>query len=126
KSIGFVLLVIGIIITMTTMSQNAYASLILDINEGQKLIDSGLYAHVRHPQYSGFVLIMFGFLLQWPTLLTLAMFPVLVWMYSRLSIHEERETEKAFGSDWRAYAARTPRFIPRLRNLRRKEIEEQE
>ena len=65
-------------------------------------------------------------LLQWPTLLTLAMFPVLVWMYSRLSIHEERETEKAFGSDWRAYAARTPRFIPRLRNLRRKEIEEQE
>jgi protein-S-isoprenylcysteine O-methyltransferase Ste14 len=69
---------------------------------------------------------MFGFLLQWPTLLTLAMFPVLVWMYSRLSIHEERETEKAFGSDWRAYAARTPRFIPQLRNLRRKEIEEQE
>ena len=91
-----------------------------------QLATTGLYAHVRYPQYSGFVLIMFGFLLQWPTLLTLAMFPVLVWMYSRLSIHEERETEKAFGSDWRAYAARTPRFIPRLRNLRRKEIEEQE
>jgi len=91
-----------------------------------QLATTGLYAHVRHPQYSGFVLIMFGFLLQWPTLLTLAMFPVLVWMYSRLSIHEERETEKAFGSDWRAYAARTPRFIPQLRNLRRKEIEEQE
>ena len=91
-----------------------------------QLATTGLYAHVRHPQYSGFVLIMFGFLLQWPTLLTLAMFPVLVWMYSRLSLYEERETEKTFGSDWRAYAARTPRFIPRLRNLRRKEIEEQE
>jgi len=90
------------------------------------LATTGLYAHVRHPQYSGFVLIMFGFLLQWPTLLTLAMFPVLVWMYSRLSLYEERETEKTFGSDWRAYAARTPRFIPQLRNLRRKEIEEQE
>tara|TARA_R110002111_G_scaffold116092_1_gene177251 strand:- start:3014 stop:3727 length:714 start_codon:yes stop_codon:yes gene_type:complete len=84
-----------------------------------QLATTGLYAHVRHPQYAGFVLIMFGFLLQWPTLLTLAMFPVLIWMYARLSAHEERETEKAFGNDWRAYAARTPRFIPRLRSIRR-------
>ena len=60
------------------------------------------------------------------SIVLLAMFPVLVWMYSRLSLYEERETEKTFGSDWRAYAARTPRFIPQLRNLRRKEIEAQE
>jgi protein-S-isoprenylcysteine O-methyltransferase Ste14 len=45
---------------------------------------------VRHPQYVGFILVMFGFLLQWPTLLTLAMFPVLVWMYVRLARQEER------------------------------------
>ena len=55
------------------------------------LASSGPYARVRHPQYDGFVLIMFGFLLQWPTLLTLAMFPILVWMYVRLGIAEERE-----------------------------------
>jgi protein-S-isoprenylcysteine O-methyltransferase Ste14 len=71
---------------------------------------------VRHPQYIGFVLIMFGFLLQWPTLLTLAMFPVLVVMYVRLAISEENDSEAAFGDAWRAYAAVTPRFWPRLGN----------
>ena len=63
----------------------------------------------------GFVAILFGFLLQWPTILTLAMFPVLVWMYVRLSIAEEREAERQFGDEWSRYAARTPRFLPRSR-----------
>ena len=58
---------------------------------------------------------MTGFLLQWPTLLTLVMFPVLVWMYSRLAIHEERDVARQFGDKWQTYAARTPRFIPHLR-----------
>jgi protein-S-isoprenylcysteine O-methyltransferase Ste14 len=75
---------------------------------------AGPYRFVRHPQYIGFVAIMFGFLLQWPTLLTLAMFPVLVVMYVRLAISEERDSEAAFGDAWRAYAAVTPRFIPRF------------
>jgi protein-S-isoprenylcysteine O-methyltransferase Ste14 len=78
------------------------------------LATSGPYARVRHPQYDGFVLIMFGFLLQWPTLLTLAMFPILVWMYVRLAIVEERDSERLFGQAWRDYAARTPRFFPRF------------
>lgn len=86
-----------------------------DAQRREELATTGLYAHVRHPQYAGFVLVMFGFLLQWPTLLTLIMFPVLVWMYSRLAIHEEREVARRFGAAWQAYAARTPRFIPRLR-----------
>lgn len=78
------------------------------------LATAGPYRHVRHPQYIGFVAIMFGFLLQWPTLLTLDMFPVLVAMYVRLAIAEEGESEKDFGQAWRDYAALTPRFIPRL------------
>ncbi len=78
------------------------------------LATTGPYRWVRHPQYIGFVLIMFGFLLQWPTLLTLAMFPVLVVMYVHLAISEERDSEQAFGDAWLAYAAVTPRFWPRL------------
>jgi protein-S-isoprenylcysteine O-methyltransferase Ste14 len=78
----------------------------------QQLATTGPYAKIRHPQYDAFVLIMFGFLLQWPTLLTLLMFPVLVWMYVRLARYEERDAETSFGEQWRAYAARTPRFIP--------------
>lgn len=76
------------------------------------LATTGPYARVRHPQYDAFVLIMFGFLLQWPTILTLLMFPVLVWMYVRLARTEERDAEAEFGERWREYAARTPRFIP--------------
>ena len=78
------------------------------------LAASGPYAFVRHPQYVAFVAIMFGFLLQWPTLVTLVMFPILVVVYVKLSIREEQEVAKAFGSTWNAYAAKTPRFFPRL------------
>jgi protein-S-isoprenylcysteine O-methyltransferase Ste14 len=81
------------------------------------LATTGPYAHVRHPQYVGFILVMFGFLLQWPTLLTLVMFPVLVWMYVRLARSEEREAEAEFGETYARYAERVPGFIPRLSHL---------
>jgi protein-S-isoprenylcysteine O-methyltransferase Ste14 len=81
--------------------------------EGQ-LATTGLYARVRHPQYGGFILIMIGFLLQWPTLLTLAMFPILVTMYVRLARREEREVQAAFGDAYARYAGTTPAFVPRL------------
>ena len=80
----------------------------------QRLATTGLYARMRHPQYVAFVLIMFGFLLQWPTLLTLAMFPVLVFMYGYLGRKEEADMERQFGDEYRQYAARTPRYLPRL------------
>jgi len=82
--------------------------------KAHELATQGVYARVRHPQYAGFILIMFGFLIQWLTILTLLMFPVLVFMYMRLAISEERQTEREFGQAWRDYAARTPRFLPRL------------
>ncbi len=85
-----------------------------------QLATSGVYAWVRHPQYVGFVLVMFGFLLQWPTLLTLAMFPVLVAMYVHLAREEEREALKQFGDDYRRYMANTPGFFPNLNAQRPK------
>lgn len=74
---------------------------------------AGPYALIRHPQYAAFISIMFGFLLQWPTLLTVAMFPVLVFMYVRLARREEREALAEFGEEYRRYMDRTPAFIPR-------------
>lgn len=79
------------------------------------LATTGPYGYLRHPQYLGFILIMLGFLLQWPTVLTLLMFPVLVAMYVRLAHKEEREVKAEFGPVWEAYAANTPRWIPRPR-----------
>ena len=79
-----------------------------------RLATTGPYAKIRHPQYAGFVLIMLGFLFQWPTILTLVMFPVLVWMYLRLARSEEREAKLKFAEIWAAYAKQTPAFIPQL------------
>ena len=78
-----------------------------------KLATTGPYEYVRHPQYAGFLAIMVGFLLQWPTIPTLVMFPVLVLVYRRLAINEERSVRAEFGADWDAYASVTPRFLPR-------------
>jgi len=79
-----------------------------------KLATTGPYAKVRHPQYIGFVLIMFSFLLQWPTLITIAMFPILVFMYVRLAKSEERDALAQFGDSYRRYMSEVPAFIPRF------------
>jgi protein-S-isoprenylcysteine O-methyltransferase Ste14 len=73
---------------------------------------SGPYARIRHPQYAAFVLIMFGFLLQWPTIPTVVMFPVLVIVYARLAKREEAEVAAEFGDEYAAYRARTPALWP--------------
>lgn len=85
------------------------------LHEAQRsghLATTGPYARLRHPQYAGFALVMIGFFLQWPTLLTGLMLPVLLWMYWRLARREEREVEAAFGERYRAYARRVPAFFP--------------
>jgi methanethiol S-methyltransferase len=74
---------------------------------------TGPYAYLRHPQYVGFIVIMVGFLIQWPTLITLVMFPILVTMYVRLARREEREALAEFGDTYARYAATTPAFLPR-------------
>ena len=78
------------------------------------LATTGAYAYVRHPQYVGFIVILLGFLLQWPTLLTLLMFPFLVWMYVRLARQEEAQTRQEFGTTYDAYVSATPGWIPRI------------
>jgi protein-S-isoprenylcysteine O-methyltransferase Ste14 len=83
----------------------------------KSLATTGPYSYVRHPQYVGFIMVMFGFLLQWPTILTLLMFPVLVWMYIRLAHQEEREAIADFGDAYRQYAVRVPGFFPRMSRL---------
>lgn len=83
------------------------------------LATSGAYAYVRHPQYSALIAIMFGFLLQWPTLLTLIMFPILTVTYVKLAYREEREILQQFGEAYARYVAETPAFLPTPGWLRR-------
>ena len=80
----------------------------------RRLATTGPYARVRHPQYIGFALIMTGFLLQWPTLVTLVMYPILLVMYALLGKREEREMLAQFGDDYRRYVDSVPAYIPRF------------
>ena len=88
-----------------------------DAQQRGALATTGPYGYVRHPQYVGFILVLLGFLVQWPTLLTLAMFPVLVIMYVKLAGSEEREALASFGDTYRSYAVGVPAFLPRLDRL---------
>lgn len=85
------------------------------VQQKRELAMTGPYAIVRHPQYDGLVLIMTGFLLMWPTILTLVMFPVLVFVYIRLAKQEEQVVRKEFGEAYGEYAGRVPAFLPRIR-----------
>ena len=88
-----------------------------DAQQSRSLATTGPYSYVRHPQYVGFILVMFGFLLQWPTILTLAMFPVLTMMYVKLARTEEQDARAAFRDAYARYAAEVPGFIPKLRRI---------
>lgn len=78
-----------------------------------QLVTKGLYALVRHPQYSGFALTIIGFLIQWPTFATLLTAPILLVMYKRLSLKEEAKMIEAFGEEYLAYKGQVPAYFPK-------------
>ena len=104
-----IVLIFGGFILLSASWKVLYAA-----QKNHQLATTGPYAKIRHPQYVGFFLIMLGFLVQWPTILTLIMFPILIFMYYRLTKIEERDIEKIFGQIYIDYASRVPAFIPRF------------
>ncbi len=103
------LLIFGGFVLLASAWKVLYAA-----QQSRSLASTGPYARIRHPQYVAFIVIMVGFLFQWPTLLTLAMFPVLVFMYMQLARREELEALAAFGDSYRAYMREVPAFVPRF------------
>lgn len=85
-----------------------------------QLATTGWYARCRHPQYVAFILIMFGFLLQWPTIPTLVMFPILVVVYVKLARREEAYAISEFGEKYRDYMNTTSSWIPNFKKKLRK------
>jgi protein-S-isoprenylcysteine O-methyltransferase Ste14 len=79
-----------------------------------ELVTGGLYAWMRHPQYAGVILVLVGFLIQWPTIVTLIMFPILLVTYRRLARREDADLEARFGAPYAAYRDRVPMFFPRV------------
>lgn len=82
------------------------------IHRAQGLVTTGLYRLLRHPQYTGLLLFTLGWILHWPSLVSLALWPLLAAAYFWLARHEERDAETEFGEAWRQYPGNTKRFIP--------------
>ena len=79
-----------------------------------RLVTDGVYARVRHPQYTGLFLIVFGEgIVHWPTIVSVIGFPVIVVAYTMLARKEERDVLQEFGDEYRDYQRRVPMFIPR-------------
>ena len=79
-----------------------------------KLVTTGLYARIRHPQYVGFLLITLGLNIQWLTIITFLLWPALAYLYFRLARTEDKEVEAKFGEEFRRYKQTVPGFIPRV------------
>jgi methanethiol S-methyltransferase len=79
-----------------------------------RLMTDGVYARVRHPQYTGLFLIVFGEgVVHWPTIVSVVAFPLIVIAYALLARKEERQMLEQFGDEYRDYQRRVPMFIPR-------------
>ena len=83
------------------------------------LVTDGLYRFVRHPQYTGLFIALFGEgVVHWPTLFSVGLFPVIVFAYYMLARKEERQVLAEFGETYRTYQQRVPMFIPQREQWR--------
>jgi len=76
------------------------------------LVTTGVYAYVRHPQYLGILMLTLGMMVQWITIPTALMWPILLILYYRLAKQEEREMEARFGERYREYKSKVPMLLP--------------
>ena len=83
------------------------------------MVTDGVYAYMRHPQYTGIFIITLAFMVQWPTLTTLILWPFVITMYVRLAKREEQDVLEKYPKEYREYMNRAPMFIPRLWRSRR-------
>ena len=104
--IGLAFVIVGIILIFWGWY------LIYTAQKKNELVTDGIYRFIRHPQYTGIFLALFGQLIHWPTVLTLLLFPVIVLVYYRLSRKEEKAMIKRFGEAYKAYMQKVPMFFP--------------
>lgn len=95
--------------------------LIYDAKDDQ-LVTEGIYSYIRHPQYTGLFLVTLGFFIQWPTILTLIMWPILMFTYYRLSMREEKILADKFGEKFYEYKKLVPAFIPAGKKINNRKV----
>ena len=107
--LGYILLFLGIGLFFQGWRQ------VYKARQENKLVTDDLYALARHPQYTGLFIALFGEgIVHWPTLFSVVLFPIIVFIYYRLSLREEKKVIAEFGTKYLAYKAQVPMFIPRV------------
>ncbi|WP_311173224.1 methyltransferase family protein [Halobellus ordinarius] len=87
--------------------------------QDDRLVTDGLYRYVRHPQYTGLFIAMFGEgIIHWPTIFSVALFPIVLVVFTWLARKEERNMVAAFGEEYRTYQDKVPMFLPRVTQWR--------
>ncbi|WP_024973261.1 methyltransferase family protein [Ralstonia pickettii] len=109
--LGGALILIGIILLIRGWTTVYRAS-----REG-RMTQEGPYGIIRHPQYTGIMLAVFGQVVHWPTLITVVLFPLIVFIYVRLARREERDMIRRFGAAYEDYMHQVPMFLPRWRRF---------
>lgn len=102
-TVGTLLSLIGVILIAVGWKQ---------IHNASGLVKSGIYKYMRHPQYTGILLFTLGWILHWPSLVTLILWPLLIAAYVWLAKFEERQALEEFGEEYVRYAEQTKRFVP--------------
>ena len=110
-AIGYPLVIVGLILIIRGWKRIYFS--------GGYLVADGVYGIIRHPQYAGIFLAIFGQLIHWPTIPTLLLSPLIVCVYFRLARREEARLIKQFGTEYLEYRQRVPMFFPRLRSVLR-------
>ncbi|MFC2162048.1 methyltransferase family protein [Candidatus Altiarchaeota archaeon] len=102
--VGGIITILGLLLVILGWYQ-VYKS------KGEAIVTAGIYKYSRHPQYVGFMLVTFGWIIHWPTILTLLMWPVLAVTYYRLSREEEKWLRTQFPKELEEYIKNTPMFV---------------
>ena len=110
--LGYGFIIVGLLLLAQGWRQ------IYEANKDGAIVTGGLYQYMRHPQYTGIFLALFGQLIHWPTIPTLILFPVICWVYVRLAVNEERRMLQRFEDGYRSYMEAVPRFFPRKEQWR--------
>lgn len=116
-ALGYAFVIVGLILIVRGWIQ-IYVTRKTDI-ASERLVTNGIYGLVRHPQYLGIFLVIFGQLIHWPTIPTLLLAPAIVWAYVHLARWEEARLVEQFGAAYLDYRRRVPMFVPRWQALRR-------
>ncbi len=112
-NIGIAIQIIGAVLVILGWKEIFRLYWSKDRRQGQ-LVTRGIYHFIRHPQYTGFLLITLGMILEWATLPLLIMWPILAILYHRLARKEELDMEREFGPAYQLYREQTGMFLPRL------------